>query len=134
MLLPLPSPPKRLQGPGKQSTKPGRPALPTLAHMGIKGLSKLLSDTAPGCMKETNVQGLFGRKVAIDASMVIYQFLIQIRQGADQLTNDNGEVTSHITGMFYRTIKLLEAGVKPVRRNRGACAGGGGAVCECVCV
>lgn len=82
--------------------------------MGIKGLSKLLAEEAPNSVKETSVQALFGRKVAIDASMVIYQFLISIRQGSEQLTNDNGEVTSHITGMFYRTIKLLEAGVKPV--------------------
>ena len=36
----------------------------------------------------------FGRKIAIDASMAIYQFLIAVRQagGEGQLTNDAGEV------------------------------------------
>ncbi|KAK3409316.1 hypothetical protein EUGRSUZ_J01445 [Eucalyptus grandis] len=29
------------------------------------------------------------------------------------LTNEAGEVTSHLQGMFYRTIRLLEAGIKP---------------------
>ena len=82
--------------------------------MGIKGLSKLLGDEAPRCIKEQAIDSLFGRKIAIDASMAIYQFLIAVRQGADQLTNSAGETTSHLTGMFYRTIKLLEAGVKPV--------------------
>jgi flap endonuclease-1 len=81
--------------------------------MGIKGLSKLLGDEAPNCVKEQAIDALFGRKIAIDASMAIYQFLIAVRQGADQLTNAAGETTSHLTGIFYRTIKLLEAGVKP---------------------
>ena len=31
-----------------------------------------------------------------------------------QLTNSKGKVTSHLIGMFYRTIKLLENGIKPV--------------------
>ena len=82
--------------------------------MGIKGLTKLLHEEAPRCFKEQAIDSLFGRKIAIDASMAIYQFLIAVRQGADQLTNADGQATSHITGMFYRTIKLLEAGVKPI--------------------
>jgi flap endonuclease-1 len=49
--------------------------------------------------------------------MHIYQFLIVVgRQGDQMLTNEAGEVTSHLQGMFYRTTRLLEA---------GACAGGG---------
>lgn len=47
------------------------------------------------------------RKVAIDASMSLYQFLIAVRQeGGAQLTSDSGETTSHLMGMFYRTIRL----------------------------
>jgi flap endonuclease-1 len=82
--------------------------------MGIKGLTKLLHEHAPRCYKEQAIDSLFGRKIAIDASMAIYQFLIAVRQGADQLTDSSGHTTSHIAGMFYRTIKLMEAGVKPV--------------------
>lgn len=44
--------------------------------MGIHGLTKLLSDEAPGCMKEVDLDCLTGRKVAIDASMAMYQFLV----------------------------------------------------------
>ena len=83
--------------------------------MGIHGLTKLISDHAPHAIKETKMESLFGRKIAVDASMSIYQFLIAVRQiGEGQLTNDNGEVTSHLTGMLYRTIRMLEAGIKPV--------------------
>ncbi|KAJ4813857.1 Flap endonuclease 1 [Rhynchospora pubera] len=83
--------------------------------MGIKGLTKLLADNAPKSMKETKFDSYFGRKIAIDASMSIYQFLIVVgRTGMDTLTNDAGDVTSHLQGMFNRTIRLLEAGIKPL--------------------
>lgn len=82
--------------------------------MGIKGLTKLLADNAPSCMKEHKFESFFGRKIAVDASMSIYQFLIVVgRIGTEMLTNEAGEVTSHLQGMFSRTIRLLEAGIKP---------------------
>ncbi|XP_041375881.1 flap endonuclease 1-like [Gigantopelta aegis] len=82
--------------------------------MGIQGLSKLLGDCAPGSMKESEIKNYFGRKVAIDASMSIYQFLIAVRQDGSQLMNEEGETTSHLMGMFYRTIRMVENGIKPV--------------------
>ncbi|KAH6772603.1 5'-3' exonuclease family protein [Perilla frutescens var. hirtella] len=83
--------------------------------MGIKGLTKLLADNAPKAMKEQKFESYFGRKIAIDASMSIYQFLIVVgRSGTEMLTNEAGDVTSHLQGMFSRTIRLLEAGIKPV--------------------
>ncbi|XVF31540.1 hypothetical protein REPUB_Repub16aG0154500 [Reevesia pubescens] len=83
--------------------------------MGIKGLTKLLADNAPKAMKEQKFESYFGRKIAIDASMSIYQFLIVVgRSGTEMLTNEAGEVTSHLQGMFTRTIRLLESGIKPV--------------------
>jgi flap endonuclease-1 len=83
--------------------------------MGIKGLANLIGDHAPAAIKETEKKNLFGRKIAIDASMCIYQFLIAVRQeDGNSLTNENGEVTSHLMGTFYRTISMMEAGIKPV--------------------
>lgn len=55
-----------------------------------------------------------GRKIAIDASMCMYQFLIAVRSDGAQLTSVDGETTSHLMGTFYRTIRLLENGIKPV--------------------
>jgi len=81
--------------------------------MGIHGLTKLLGDNAPSCMKENEIKNYFGRKVAIDASMSIYQFLIAVRSDGQQLTNEHGETTSHLMGLFYRTIRMLENGIKP---------------------
>lgn len=47
--------------------------------------------------------------------MCLYQFLIAVRQAdGQQLTSEDGETTSHLLGMFYRTIRLVEHGIKPV--------------------
>ncbi|XP_020823996.1 flap endonuclease 1 [Phascolarctos cinereus] len=82
--------------------------------MGIHGLAKLIADVAPGAIRENDIKSYFGRKVAVDASMSIYQFLIAVRQGGDVLQNEEGEATSHLVGMFYRTIRMVENGIKPV--------------------
>ncbi|XP_017508085.3 flap endonuclease 1 [Manis javanica] len=82
--------------------------------MGIQGLAKLIADVAPSAIRENDIKSYFGRKVAIDASMSIYQFLIAVRQGGDVLQNEEGETTSHLMGMFYRTIRMMENGIKPV--------------------
>lgn len=46
--------------------------------------------------------------------MCLYQFLIAVRSEGAQLTSIDGETTSHLMGTFYRTIRLLEKGIKPV--------------------
>lgn len=85
-----------------------------LLDMGIKGLTALISQHAPNAIKEHEIKTLFGRKVAIDASMSIYQFLIAVRQQDGQmLQNEAGETTSHLMGFFYRTIRIVENGIKP---------------------
>jgi len=86
----------------------------TLVKMGILGLSKLVADVAPAAIKENEIKNYFGRKVAIDASMSLYQFLIAVRSEGSQLTNADGETTSHLMGTFYRTIRMVDNGIKPV--------------------
>ncbi|XP_050546066.1 flap endonuclease 1-like [Daktulosphaira vitifoliae] len=82
--------------------------------MGITGLAKLIADVAPNAIRENEIKNHFGRKIAIDASMSLYQFLIAVRSEGSQLTSVDGETTSHLMGTFYRTIRLLENGIKPV--------------------
>ncbi|XBW37167.1 hypothetical protein QEN19_002748 [Hanseniaspora menglaensis] len=84
--------------------------------MGIKGLSHFLKDNAPGCTKEISIKSLSGQKIAIDASMCLYQFLIAVRQqdSGMQLNNAEGETTSHLMGFFYRTLRMCDNGIKPV--------------------
>lgn len=83
--------------------------------MGIKGLYKVISDNAPSSIRVVDWKTISGRKIAIDASMSLYQFLIAVRQlDGTQLTGEDGKETSHLIGMFYRTVRLIENGVKPV--------------------
>ncbi|KAE8220685.1 hypothetical protein CF319_g5821 [Tilletia indica] len=83
--------------------------------MGIKGLTGLINDEAPAAIKASDIKTYFGRKVAIDASMSLYQFLIAVRQqDGQQLMSDSGETTSHLMGFFYRTLRMIDYGIKPM--------------------
>jgi len=65
--------------------------------------------------KEISVEHLANRRVAVDAFNWIYQFLAIIRQpDGTPLRDSKGRVTSHLSGLFYRTAKLLEARITPV--------------------
>jgi flap endonuclease-1 len=58
---------------------------------------------------------LTGKVVAIDAYNTIYQFLSIIRGPTGELlTNSKGEVTSHLSGLFYRNTNLLMDNIRPV--------------------
>lgn len=46
--------------------------------------------------------------------MSIYSFLIAVRSDGQQLMNESGETTSHLMGMFYRTIRIIDNGIKPL--------------------
>lgn len=62
-----------------------------------------------------SLDSLSGKVVALDAYNVIYQFLASIRQeDGTPLMDYKGNVTAHLSGLFYRTAKLLESGVRPV--------------------
>ena len=78
--------------------------------MGIK-INELVADVK----KTITFKYLLNKKIAIDAFNSIYQFLAIIRQrDGTYLKDDNGNVTSHLSGLFYRTINFLEHNIKPV--------------------
>jgi len=65
--------------------------------------------------KEIEIKDLKGKTVAIDAFNTLYQFLTTIRQpDGTPLQDKNGNITSHLSGLFYRNINLLQQGIKPV--------------------
>lgn len=58
---------------------------------------------------------LAGKVIALDAYNALYQFLTAIRQlDGTPLIDSRGRVTSHLSGLFYRTINFVEYGIKPV--------------------
>ncbi|MCD4740639.1 flap endonuclease-1 [archaeon] len=60
------------------------------------------------------LEHLNGRIIAVDAYNALYQFLSIIRQkDGTPLMNSDGLITSHLTGLLYRTGRFIEHGIKP---------------------
>ena len=75
--------------------------------MGIK-LGPLL-ETRP-----IKIEELANQKVAIDGYNILYQFLSSIRQAdGNLLTDSDGRVTSHLSGLFFRLSSLVDNGIRP---------------------
>ena len=65
------------------------------------------------------ISGIYSKKkqyrLKIDAYNVLHQFLASIRQrDGTPLKDSNGEITSHLSGLFHRTANLVEARIRPV--------------------
>jgi len=65
--------------------------------------------------KEIDFSYLKNKTVAVDAFNAIYQFLSSIRgQDGSYLMDSQGRVTSHLQGLFARTLNLMNKGIKLV--------------------
>jgi len=63
--------------------------------------------------KKIEIKDLSGKWVAVDTFNTLYQFLSIIRQkDGTPLMDSTGRVTSHLSGLLYRTVNLVEMGVK----------------------
>jgi len=76
--------------------------------MGVK-----ISDIVP--RREVSAEDFRGKTLAVDALNTLYQFLSIIRQyDGTPLKDEKGDVTSHLSGIFYRSLNLMQAGVNLV--------------------
>lgn len=73
--------------------------------MGVQGLWQVLHP----CARPTNLATLNRKRLAVDASIWIYQFLKAVRD-----KEGNALRNSHVVGFFRRICKLLWFGIKPV--------------------
>lgn len=65
--------------------------------------------------KELALSELSGKTLAVDAFNTLYQFITIIRQpDGTPLMDSKGRITSHLSGLFYRTCSLLEKNIRPV--------------------
>ena len=63
--------------------------------------------------RKIKAEELSGQRIAIDGYNVLYQFLTSIRQAdGGLLTDSEGRVTSHLSGIFFRFSKLVENGIR----------------------
>ncbi|KAK1705960.1 XPG N-terminal domain-containing protein, partial [Colletotrichum lupini] len=73
--------------------------------MGVNGLWTVVQP----CARPTNLATLNRKRLAVDASIWIYQFLKAVRD-----KEGNALRNSHVVGFFRRICKLLWFGIKPV--------------------
>ncbi len=79
--------------------------------MGVD-LSPLIEDSLK---QEIQLDNLNGKKLSIDAYNALYQFLTTIRgEDGSPLMDSQGRITSHLSGLFYRTVNFIEKGLKVV--------------------
>ena len=66
--------------------------------------------------KQIQLADLAGQRLAVDAFNFIYAFLAAIRHRTtgEPLRDHKGRISSHLSGLWYRTVSLLEAGIEPV--------------------
>ncbi len=75
--------------------------------MGVK-LTPLL---APAVIK---VSDLAGKKIVVDGCNLLFRYITTIRKGEEILYNAQGEPVSHLIGIFYFIINLLERRIRPI--------------------
>lgn len=73
--------------------------------MGVQGLWQVIQP----CARPTNLATLNRKRLAVDASIWIYQFLKAVRDKEGHALRN-----SHVVGFFRRICKLLWFGIKPV--------------------
>jgi flap endonuclease-1 len=65
--------------------------------------------------EEIDFSDLKGKTIVVDAFNILYQFLSTIRQAdGSPLQDEDGNVTSHLSGILYRNVALLSEGIKLV--------------------
>lgn len=78
--------------------------------MGVK-----INELVKKVKRTITFENIFNKRIAIDAFNTIYQFLAIIRQrDGTPLKDLKGNVTSHLSGLFYRSINFLEHNIKPI--------------------
>ena len=86
--------------------------------MGIMNLIKFLKQNAPGCFKEVSILKLKEKTVAIDASIAMYQFLIDTqyvkKEELFEMKDSKGVPTGHLFGILMRTVWMLENNITPI--------------------
>ena len=78
--------------------------------MGIKSLTKTIQKESPSSIVHENLYKLTGKRVAVDASLIIYQQLLNNSKGKLFKTS-NGKITNHITGLFYKIMNYISLNI-----------------------
>lgn len=83
--------------------------------MGITGLPQLINSKTNGkAIKKRNFSYFQGKVIAVDISILVYKTGIVARSTGHDMVNENGGLTSHLHGTFYKILQFLENGITPI--------------------
>jgi flap endonuclease-1 len=88
--------------------------------MGIHNLSKLIKKYTEAGVSEVEIGTLANKTLAIDTSIVLYQFITAIKNHTDDFKTGDGKVTTHIHAILMKTLSLLKKKIKPIYVFDGA--------------
>lgn len=79
--------------------------------MGIKSLTQTIKKYSPDAITHENLHKLSGKRVAVDASLIMYQQLMN-QPGGRVFKNKDGKITNHITGIFYKIMNYIALNIE----------------------
>ena len=79
--------------------------------MGIKCLTQIIKSQSPASITHENLYKLSGQKIAVDASLVIYQNLLNTGNRS-LFKNSKGKITNHLSGLFYKIVNYLSLNIE----------------------
>jgi flap endonuclease-1 len=82
--------------------------------MGIKNMLKFLNTNYPDLIHIIDKNDFEKKMIAIDISILLYQVIIAIRNSGADMINLQGDISSHILGLFNKTINLLKMNIIPI--------------------
>jgi flap endonuclease-1 len=82
--------------------------------MGIKNMLKFLNKNFPNSIQKIDTNNFNKKYIAIDISILLYQVIIAIRNSGADMINNQGDISSHILGLFNKTINLLKLNIIPI--------------------
>lgn len=81
--------------------------------MGIRNLNKFIKENISNGYTKININDLEDKVVAIDTSLILYQFLIAIKT-TDDLKNKDGKITCHIHAILTKVLTYLKKRIYPI--------------------
>jgi flap endonuclease-1 len=82
--------------------------------MGIKKMLKFLNTNFPKTINKIDDTDFGYKMIAIDISILLYQVIIAVRNSGADMLNNQGDISSHILGLFNKTINMLNMKIIPI--------------------
>jgi len=82
--------------------------------MGIEGLFKVIYDIAPDAINIKKVEDYNDKLLAIDTSLVLYQYVIAIRSKGTDFQTKEGKITTHIHAIISRALMYITNNITPI--------------------